>query len=113
MDEREQPQQPEQAPESPEERRAREADEEHMRRLRRERQARVAKAIVVLIIVILLIVFVSRNLDDVPVDFVFTTANFPLIWVLIVMTILGGVVGYLLGRPSKETRLHEKRDEKK
>jgi len=113
MDEHERTQPPERAPESPEEREAREADQEHMQRLRRQRQARVAKAVVVLVIVILLIVFVTRNLDDVPIDFVFTTANFPLIWVLIFMTILGGVVGYLLGRPSKETRLHEKHDEKK
>ena len=44
----------------------------------------MAKAIVVLVIVILLIVFVTQNLDDVPVDFVFVTADFPLIWVLIV-----------------------------
>lgn len=108
----EQPQQPERIPESPEERQAREADQEHMQRLRRERQARVAKAIVVLVIVILLIVFVTQNLDDVPVDFVFVTADFPLIWVLIVTAILGGLVGYLLGRPSKETRLHQKREEK-
>lgn len=108
----EQSQGPEQPPESPEEREAREADEQHMSSLRRQRQARVAKAVVVLAIVILLIIFVSQNLDDVPIDFIFVTANFPLIWVLIITAILGGVVGYLLGRPSKETRLHRKPDEK-
>lgn len=107
MDERERPQQPEDVP-APE----READQEHMQRLRRQRQARVAKAVVILAIVILLIVFVTQNLDDVPVDFVFVTGSFPLIWVLIVTAILGGIVGYLLGRPSKETRLHAKPDER-
>lgn len=87
------------------------ADQEHLARLRRQRQARVAKAIVVLAIVILLLVFVTQNLEEVPVDFVFVTASFPLIWVLIVTAILGGAAGYLLGRPSKGTRLHRERDE--
>lgn len=112
MDEPERPQRPEDAPGTSEEQEAREADRDHMQRLRRQRQARVAKAIVVLTIVILLLVFVTQNLADVPVDFVFVTANFPLIWVLIVTAILGGIVGYLLGRPSRVTRFHRESDER-
>lgn len=82
-----------------------------MQRLRRQRQARVAKAIVVLTIVVLLIIFVTQNMDDVPIDFVFVDASFPLIWVLIVTAILGGLVGYLLGRPSGVTRFHQESDD--
>ncbi|HEX6262719.1 MAG TPA: LapA family protein, partial [Actinomycetota bacterium] len=63
-----------------------------------------------LAIVIVLIVFVTQNLGEVPVDFVFVTESFPLIWVLIVTTLLGAVAGYLLGRPSKAGR--RERDER-
>lgn len=85
------------------------ADRDHMRRIQRQRQARVVKAVVALAIIVLLVVFVIRNSDPQPIDFVFTTGQFRLIYVLIVTALLGGLVGYLLGRPSKGTRLHEKR----
>jgi len=90
-------------------------DSEHLRRLQRERRARVAKAIAILGIVVLLIVFVIRNSGRVLVDFVFFTREARLIWILLVTTVLGGIAGYLLGRPSKRVRLHDdpKKDEEK
>lgn len=83
------------------------ADDEHHRRLQRDRRARLAKAIAVLAIIVLLIVFVLRNSGPIPIDFVFFTREARLIWVLVVTAILGGIVGYLLGRPGKKVRLHD------
>lgn len=85
-------------------------DREHMQELQRARRARVIKAALVALIVILLIVFVIRNSDPVPVDFVFVERQPRLIWVLVVTALLGAIVGYLLGRPSKGTRLHRKEE---
>jgi uncharacterized integral membrane protein len=84
-----------------------EADREHLRRLQRERQRRLVKAVVVLVILVLLVVFVIQNSDRVPIDFIFVTRRSRLIYVLIVTALLGGVAGYLLGRPGKRTRPHE------
>ena len=86
------------------------ADRQHLRRIQRQRQARVVKAVVALAIIVLLVVFVIRNSDPQPIDFVFKTGRFRLIYVLIVTALLGGIAGYLLGRPSKGTRLHEKKE---
>lgn len=95
---------------TPEQRRE---DEAHLRELQRARQARVAKLVVALAIVIILIVFVVQNSQRVPVDFVFVTRQSRLIWVMVVCAILGGIVGYLVGRPGKQVRLHRERDNDK
>lgn len=86
-------------------------DREHLKRLGRQRQARVAKTIAILAIVVLLVVFVIQNSDRVPVDFIFVTRNARLIYVLLVTALLGGIAGYLIGRPGKKTRLHPEDDE--
>jgi uncharacterized integral membrane protein len=88
-------------------------DREHLRKLQRARRARVAKASVIAVIVILLIIFVIRNSDPVEVDFIFLAREPRMIWVLVVTALLGAIVGYLLGRPSKETRLHRKEGSRK
>jgi uncharacterized integral membrane protein len=103
-------------PETEEERQARtrdaiRADDEHLRRLRRARQARVAKLLVALGIVVILIIFVIANSQPVSVDFVFLTRHPRLIWVMVACAVLGGVVGFLLGRPGKQFRFHD--DEEK
>lgn len=92
---------------------AEDADREHMRRLGRERQRRVIKAVAIVIILVLLVVFVIQNSDPVPVDFILWTRDSRLIYVLLVTAVLGGIVGYLLGKPGKGTRLHGEEDEKK
>ena len=65
---------------------------------------RGAKAIVAALVLVLLIVFVIRNSQRVSVDFIVTQGHFRLIWVIVICSILGGVVGYLLGRPTKRAR---------
>ena len=80
------------------------AEQKHLQELQKARQARVVKAVVALAIVIILIVFVIQNSDPVPVDFVFFSRSPRLIWVLVVTAFLGGVVGYLLGRPGRGDR---------
>lgn len=83
-------------------------DRQHMQQLQRVRRARVAKAVLIGVILVLLIIFVIRNSEPVPVDFIFVTGQPRLIWVLVVTILLGAIVGYLLGRPSRDTRLHRK-----
>jgi uncharacterized integral membrane protein len=65
---------------------------------------RGAKAIVAALVLVLLIVFVIRNSQRVSVDFIVTKGHFRLIWVIVICSILGGIVGYLLGRPPKGGR---------
>jgi len=65
---------------------------------------RGAKAIVAALVLVLLIVFVIRNSQRVSVDFIVTQGHFRLIWVIVICSILGGVVGYVLGRPPKRAR---------
>jgi uncharacterized integral membrane protein len=89
----------------------RKADEAHLRDLQRARQARVAKVLVALAIVVILIIFIVSNSQPVPVDFVFVTRRPRLIWVMFACAVLGGLVGYLIGRPGKQVRLHRKREE--
>ena len=58
------------------------------------------------------IVFVVANSQPVQVNFVFITRHPRLIWVMVACAILGGVVGYLLGRPGKQLRLGRRRGKK-
>ena len=99
-------------PESEEEARRRE-DRDHLRDLRRVRQARVAKALVALVLLGLFGIFIVSNSGPTEVDFVFVTSEPPLIWVMVGCAVIGGIVGYLIGRPARGVRLHrepEKRD---
>jgi uncharacterized integral membrane protein len=78
--------------------------------VRRARRARLAKVLVVLALVVIMIIFVTANSQGVEVDFVFVTRHPPLIWIMVVCIVLGGIVGYLVGRPGKELRRRRKRD---
>ena len=82
----------------------------YMRELDKERRSRVAKIVVALILSVLFIVFIIRNSNPVSesdegVDFIFATADVRLVWVFLVCAVIGGLVGYLLGRPSRGQRL--------
>ncbi len=87
------------------------ADREHSHQLQRERQARVAKAVVALFILGVLIAFIVANGQAVKVNFVFVTRHPPLIWVMFSCSVLGGILGYLVGRPGKQVRFHRKKEE--
>ncbi|HEY3211480.1 MAG TPA: LapA family protein [Actinomycetota bacterium] len=89
------------------------ADEEHLHELQRARQARVAKVLVALAIVVILVIFIISNSQPVEVDFVFVTRHPRLIWVMFGCAVLGGLVGYLIGRPGKQVRLHRKQEDQR
>jgi uncharacterized integral membrane protein len=89
----------------------RQADIEHSRQLQRERQARVGKAIVGLLVLGILIAFIVANGQSVRVNFVFVTRKPPLIWVMFSCAVLGGILGYLVGKPGKQVRFHRGRKE--
>ena len=86
-------------------------DRDQLHELQRLRQRRVAKLLVALFISVVLIVFIIKNSDRVPIHYVFFTANNRVIWVMLACAILGGVVGYLIGRPGKQVRFRHPKDE--
>jgi uncharacterized integral membrane protein len=87
------------------------ADQEHLRELQRARQGRLVKVLVGLIIAVILIVFILTNSQAVTVNFVFVKRKPPLIWVMFGCAVLGGILGYLVGRPGKQIRFHRRRRE--
>ncbi len=90
---------------------ARRLDRDHLQRLRRARQARVAKLLVALFLIVVFIVFIIGNSDRAKVDFVFVESRVRLIWVMLACAIVGGIVGFVLGRPGRQVRFHRKDDE--
>jgi len=80
-------------------------EEEHLSAIRRARQARVAKVLVALSIVVVLIIFVIANSQPVKVNFVFLTRHPRLIWVMFACAVLGGLAGYLIGKPGRQVRV--------
>jgi uncharacterized integral membrane protein len=86
-------------------------DREHLARLRRARQRRVIKIVVALAILVIFIVFIIGNSDRQPIDFVFVESEVPLIWVMLACAVLGGIVGFILGRPGRQFRFHRDDDE--
>lgn len=87
-------------------------DHEHLRGLQRARQARVAKALVALAIVTILVIFIIANSQAVEVNFVVATRRIRLIWVMFTCTVLGGILGYLVGSPGMRAQLNRKRERK-
>jgi uncharacterized integral membrane protein len=79
-----------------------------MRELDKERRSRLVRIGVALFLLVLFILFVIQNSKPVSrssgVDFVFVTADVRLIWVFLVCGLVGALVGYLLGRPSRAQR---------
>ena len=65
---------------------------------------RGGKAVVAVVALVLLVVFVIRNSQRVAVDFILATGHPRLIWVILVCAILGGGVGFFLGRPATRSR---------
>jgi uncharacterized integral membrane protein len=73
----------------------------------------VAKAVAILGIVVILMIFIIANAKAVPVSFVFFHRMPPLIWVMFACAVLGGIVGYLIGKPGRQVRLHVKGEDHK
>lgn len=100
---------------SPGDAKRREDDEErdHARKIQRDRRARVASALFVLVLVVLFVVFIAQNIDETPrIDFLFFHFEVSVIWIFLAVAFLGGVVGYVLGRPSRRLRLHDQKGKK-
>jgi uncharacterized integral membrane protein len=68
---------------------------------------------VALAILVILIIFVIANSDPVKVNFVFVTRHPRLIWVMIFCAVLGGILGYLIGRPSRQAARTKAKEEKR
>ena len=84
-------------------------EEARQREFDRARRARVVKALVIAGLAILLIIFVTTNTRSTRVSFVLFSATFPLIWVIVGCTLVGGVIGFLIGKPGKQLRLPGKK----
>ncbi|MGH2721646.1 MAG: LapA family protein [Actinomycetota bacterium] len=80
------------------------AEAEQLKRLRQVRQQRLLRAGLVALVLVVLIVFVLQNAHPVRVDLLFVETDARLIWVIVVCAALGGVVGYLLGKPPRAER---------
>ena len=87
------------------------APDEHLTAIRKARQARVAKVLVILAIVVILIIFVIANSQPVKVNFVFVTRHPRLIWVMFACALLGGLAGYLIGKPGRQVLASQRRKE--
>ena len=67
---------------------------------------RGGKALVAAAVLVLLVVFVIRNSQRVKVDFIVTSGHPRVIWLIVTCTLLGGAVGFFLGRPSRRSSRH-------
>ena len=67
----------------------------------KERRALAARLIIGLILVVLFLLFISFNSEPVPVHFVFTETQVPLIWVFLACALIGALTAYLLGRAGR------------
>jgi uncharacterized integral membrane protein len=88
-------------------------NEDYDHELRRERQTRVAKVLVALFLLGVLVAFIVANSQSVVVHFVFVTRRPALIWVMFTCAVLGGIIGYLIGRPGKQVRLRRQKEQPK
>ena len=75
-----------------------------LQHLEARRAERVVKVAQLTLIAIVFITFVLQNADPVNVHFLVFSLNIRLIWVIFGFVVLGGVAGYLIGRPEKSLR---------
>jgi uncharacterized integral membrane protein len=75
-----------------------------LQNLEAERAERLVKVAQLTLIAIIFITFVLQNAEPVSVTFLVFSLNIRLIWVIVGCGLLGGVAGYLIGRPDKSIR---------
>jgi len=97
--------------EEPEDPRTQE-DQDRLHQLQRHRQARAVKVVVVLGALVVLVLFIVWNSQRVPVNYVFFKAHNRLIWVMLACSILGGIIGFIVGRPGKAFRFRHRDEER-
>jgi len=84
-----------------------------LQNLEAERAERLKKVAQLGLIAVIFITFVLQNADPVEVHFLVFSLNIRLIWVIFGCGVLGGVAGYLIGRPEKNLRALLPQKEKK
>ena len=62
-------------------------------------------------LIVLFVVFIVQNSKRTPIDYVFFHRQTRLIWIMLSCGVLGGIVGYLVGRPGKQVRIRRKKKE--
>jgi uncharacterized integral membrane protein len=72
--------------------------------MEQRQRERLVKAAQLTAIAIIFITFVLQNAQGVNVHFLLFAINIRLIWVIFTCALLGGVAGYLIGRPDKSLR---------
>ena len=75
-----------------------------LQNLEAKRAERLMKVVQLTLIAIIFITFVLQNAQGVDVHFLLFAINIRLIWVIFGCGILGGVAGFLIGRPDKSLR---------
>lgn len=81
-------------------------DPERHEGLDEEQVRRIALVGGLLLVVILALVFIVENSRQVPVSFVFFTADISLIWVIVLSMAVGGVLGVVVRRLVRRRILH-------
>jgi uncharacterized integral membrane protein len=84
-----------------------------LQNLEAHRAERLIKVAQLTLIAIVFAIFVLQNADPVDVKFLVFSLNVRLIWVIFGCAALGGVAGYLIGRPEKSLRALLPHKEKK
>ena len=75
-----------------------------LQQLEAQRAERLVKIVQLTLIAVVFAVFVLQNADPVDVSVLIFSLNIALIWVIFGCAALGGVAGYLIGRPEKSLR---------
>ena len=75
-----------------------------LQNLEARRAERLVKIVQLSLIAVVFAIFVLQNADPVDVNFLIFSLNIRLIWVIFGCAALGGVAGYLIGRPEKSLR---------
>ena len=75
-----------------------------LQNLEAKRAERLVKIVQLALIAVVFAIFVLQNADPVDVNFLIFSVNIALIWVIFGCAALGGVAGYLIGRPEKSLR---------
>ncbi len=69
---------------------------------RRATRRRAVQVVSLLALVVILVAFVVENAQRVKIHFVFFSKDVRPIWLMLTCVLLGGAVGYLVGRPGKQ-----------
>lgn len=71
----------------------------------KQRRPRLARLAALGVVVAVVVSFVVENDRSVPLRLWFVTGRPDLIWVLVVTLMVGGLVGYIVGRPGRRRRV--------